>query len=107
MLANHIAENCTDFAQINWAELSAKKEFAGHTERSLRNMYFFMFKNAKIRLNVQKSEMNPQHIAQYSEEVYGDGGTKLSVSSSKMLRQREVITFFMSQVFAQNVVNIL
>ena len=107
MLANHIAENCTDFAQIDWDELAAKKEFAGHTERSLRNMYFFMSKNAKIRLNVLKSEVNPQHIAQYSEEVYGDGGMKLSVSSSKMQRQREVIAFFMSQVVSQNVVDFL
>ena len=70
-------------------------------------MYFFMFMSTKIRLNVQKSDINPQHIAQYSEEVYGDGGIKLSVSSSKMLRQREVIGFFMRQVVAQNVVDFL
>ena len=107
MLANHIAENCTDFAQIDWDGLAAKKEFAGHTERSLRNMYFFMSKNTKIRLNVQKSEVNPQHIAQYSEEVYGDGGMKLTVSSSKMQRQREVIAFFMSQVGTEHVVDFL
>ena len=107
MLANHIAENCTNFAQINWAGLAAKREFAGQTERSLRNKYFFMSKSAKIRLDVQRSEVNPQHIAQYCEEVYGEGGIKLSVSCSKMQRQKEVITFFERQVVAHNVVDFI
>ena len=107
MLASHIAKSFSNFSEINWSSVAARSEFAGHTERSLRNMYFFISKHTRNRLDVQNSEVNPQHIAQYCEEVYGEGGRKLTVSKSKMQRQNEVIAFFKNKVLVHSVVDFL
>ena len=105
MLVNRISENCTDFNQIDWTDVAARSEFAGHTERSLRHMYFSISKQTRTRL--QKRELSPQNIAQFCEEVYGEGGGKLTVSSIKLQRQREVIAFFINTVIVHNLVDFL
>ena len=107
MLANRISENYTHFAEIDWTDVAARGEFAGHTERSLRNMYFFISKHTRLRLEVQNSEVNPQHIAQYCEEVYVEGGRKLTVSNSKVQRQNEVIAFFKNKVLVHSIKDFL
>ena len=58
-------------------------------------------------MEVQNSEVNPQHIARYCEGVYGEGGRKLTVSSSKMQRQNEVIAFIKNKVLVHRVVDFL
>ena len=107
MLANHIAENCNNFEEIEWTNVTARNEFAGHTERSLRHMYFCISKQTRIRMNIQIIDVRPQHIAQYCKEIYGEGGIKLSVSSSKKQRQRDVIAFFENKVSLHNLLDFL
>ena len=107
MLANRISENYKHFAEIDWTDVAARGEFAGHTERSLRNMYFFISKHTRLRFEVQNSEVNPQQIAQYCEEVYVEGGRKLTVSNSKVQRQNEVIAFFKDKVLVQSIKDFL
>ena len=65
MLASHIAESYSNFSEIKWSSVAARSEFAGHTERSLRNMYFFIYKHTMNCLEMKKSDLNPQHIARY------------------------------------------
>ena len=40
MLANFIADTYQNFSEIDWPEVAARPDFAGHTEQSLKNMYF-------------------------------------------------------------------
>ena len=72
-------------------------------------MYFFIHKHTRNRFEVQKSDLNTHHIAQYCEVVYGDGegGIKLSASNSKMVRQKEVIAFFESKIVEHNIMDFL
>ena len=72
MLSDFISRNFTDFSVIDWRSVAARSEFAGHTEKSLRNRYFMTMFNGSVRW--QSGQMTPEDIANYCEEVYGEGG---------------------------------
>ena len=100
MLANYISDTFTDFSSIDWPEVAARSEFAGHTECSLRRMYFAkLCGNSRSKLGLQSDQMTPQHIADYCDSVYGMEATGLSkarasMTKTKSQRQSEVISFF-------------
>ena len=51
MLAEYIADTYTDFSEINWPVVAARPDFAGHTEHSLKNIYFqILMKSTKKTL---------------------------------------------------------
>ena len=105
MLSEHIARNYTDFSKIDWPRVAARAEFAGHTEKSLRNRYFMTMSNGSTRL--KSGEMTPQHVAQYCEAVYGEGGQGGRMGSKKIQRQTDVIAFFEDKVAELGVVDFL
>ena len=68
MLAEHIGDTYTDFSKINWPLVAARPEFAGHTDHSLKNMYFqVLMKTTKKGLK-RKSEVSVAEIAKYTRE---------------------------------------
>ena len=68
MLAEHIEDTYTGFSEINWPMVAAQPELAGHTDRSLKNMYFqFLMKNTKKSLK-RKSDISAADIAKYTRE---------------------------------------
>ena len=114
MLANYVSENYTEFSQINWSEVAVKDEFVGYTKLSLRKMYFTVLsKNTRIKFGVENSKITPQHIAQYCETVYGEGGQRRRMDSKKRQRQRQrqrqtdVIAFFEDKVAELGIVDFL
>ena len=99
MVANYVLKNYTEFSQINWTEVAVQGEFVGYTETSLRKMYFTnLSRNARNKLGVEKSKMTPQHVAQYCEAVYGEGGQGGRMGSKRLQRQADVIAFFESKM---------
>ena len=101
MLANYISDTFTDFSSIDWPEVAARSEFAGHTEQSLRYMYLQKLNKSKKVLGLQSDELRPLHIAEYCELVYGVGATgraTTGASINKARRQSEVISFFKRRV---------
>ena len=107
MLANHITENYTDFSEINWHETAARNEFAGNTEGSLKKIYSRVSGHARTKLCAEKSQLTPLHVAQYCDEVHGEGGQGGRVSVKKVQRQRDVIEFFCGKVAELGIVNFL
>ena len=108
MLANYVSENYTEFSQINWSEVAVKDEFVGYTKLSLRKMYFTVLsKNTRIKFGVENSKITPQHIAQYCETVYGEGGQRRRMGSKKIQRQTDVIAFFKDKVAELGIVDFL
>ena len=97
MLANYILDNYTDFSSIDWPEVAARSEFAGHTVSSLRYMYLQKLNKAKNMLRLQSDQLRPLHIAEYCELVYGVGATGRATTGASLYkgrRQSEVISFF-------------
>ena len=75
MVANYVFKNFAEFSQINWTEVAVQGEFVGYTETSLQKMYFTILSwNARNELGVENSQWTPQHVTQYCEVVYGEGG---------------------------------
>ena len=68
MLAEYIGDTYTDFSEINWPSVAAQPDFAGQTDRSLKNMYFqVLMKNTKKGLK-RKSEVSVAEVAKYVRE---------------------------------------
>jgi len=64
MLVNYLVDHFQDIESIDWSRVAARKEFSGHTESSLRNIFFSkLFKNAKKSRNILSSEINLKDIA--------------------------------------------
>ena len=101
MLANYIRDTFTDFSGIDWPEVAARSEFVGHTVNSLKEKYFGLSSNTKKKFGLTSDEVLPQHIAEYTELVYGKGAighAKGGISLNKMNRQTDVIAFFEKRV---------
>ena len=107
MLANHISENWSDIAQINWIEVAGKSEFVGHTENSLRNLYMILSGNLRRISGLPNSEVTTQNISQYTEQAYGEGGKGGKIGMKKMQRKKDVIAFFEDKMMELNIENFL
>ena len=107
MLANHITENYTEFSEICWNEIAAKNDFAGNTEGSLKKIYSRLSGHARTKLDVENSQLTPWHVAQYCDEVHGEGGQGGRLSAKKVQRQKDVIDFFCSKVAELGIMNFL
>ena len=100
MLANYICDTFTDFSTIDWPEVAARSEFAGHTEKSLRMMYLtILCKGTKDRFGLKSGEVTPQHVADFCgmSVLYGKDG-RVSGGTNKMQRQKDVISHFERKV---------
>jgi len=97
VLSEYIADNYTNFSDINWAHVAANQEFVGHIGNSLRQLYLSHLKRpTQLKLSLDLSEVTVGHIAEYCRNVYGDG--KGRPNRVKEERQRQVIDFFQAKV---------
>ena len=85
----------------------ARPEFAGHTEKSIKSIYFHLRKNSSLKFNLVSSEVTLQQMVDYSELVYGEGaqGRVIETSANKLERQKRVIAFFERKVKDLGIVN--
>jgi len=92
MLANVVADNFDDITNIDWANVAANEEFAGHTEGSLRNQYFSkLLRNAKRNLKKENADLFPKDVALVAEKL---SARSKGIAISKVTRQNEVIKYF-------------
>ena len=104
MLASHIWQTFAHFSFIDWPAVVARREFAGHTEASLRKIYLhILYKNTKLKFGLASSDVTLLHIVEYAEQTYGAGPGSLhpgrvQTSENKLERQRKVIAFFERKV---------
>ena len=88
MLAEHIGDTYTDFSEINWPVVAERPDFAGHTERSLKNMYFQVLMNTTKKGLKRKSDVTVAEIAKYIRE------NKLARKINAYKWQQPLISFF-------------
>ena len=100
MLANHLNETYENISDIDWSRVAVRQEFAGQTEISLKLLFSKLGYNSNTKFNKVRTEVTLQQIADYSENVYGEGaqGKAKEASSSKLEHQEKVIAFFESKV---------
>ena len=106
MLANYISDTFTNFSSIDWPEVAARSEFAGHTVNSLRAIYFKRLNITKRKYGLNSDKVSMQCIAQHCELVYGMGTPKgYANRDDKINRQKEVIAFFDKRMTEMNMKN--
>ena len=94
MLTNILADNFDSVSSIDWEQVSHYKEFSGHTERSLRHLFFSnITKSASKHLNVVKSQLTLRQVAEFAEvSCRGDNVTE--VPQNVLTRQIQIIEYF-------------
>ena len=109
MLANYLLEHFASLSDVNWSEVAARREFAGHTVNSLKNTLSKIVLNATKTLNIERADVTLRIIAEHSEQVYGEGGCAglRGVSKINQQRQQEVISFFEGKVGELGLVDFL
>jgi len=94
MLASYIDENYNDFESIDWNFVSQKREFSGHTEITLRDIYSkLLFRTKKILLGYQQ-DLIPKNVA----EVTNSYPKLKKKSSAVLLRRQNIINYFEENV---------
>ena len=90
MLANHIADNYNDYRNVDWSKVVQKREFAGHTEQSLRRKYINdVLEKASRILNLKRQDMTPIAVANISCQL-----KKRQETPEHWLRKQNVIEYF-------------
>jgi len=93
MLANYLADNFKNIDSIDWQSVSTKTEFAGHTQASLRTVFFNnLYKETKRNLNDNSEDITLEMVAEYANKAFAQGGRK--VLDKILTRQKEVIDYF-------------
>ena len=103
-LANHIKENYQNFGDIDWEEVVSKPEYAGHTVRSLRNVFDNLKTHASEKLCILRSELTPGDVDAYTRKA--EIGKHRSQEKVKQ-RQAAVIKYFLHQVKYKNLKDFL
>jgi len=98
MLANYLLQNFASISDVNWPEVAARREFAGHTVTSLKTILKNILSNASKKYSMDRADVTIKIVADFSEQVYGEGGSNRGVFKSKRQRQQEVISFFEGKV---------
>ena len=93
MLANFIADTYDNFSEINWPEVAARADFAGHTEQSLKNMYFQdLLCSTRKQLGAQGDDVGVQEVADHVR------GHQRTWRKNKEKWQQGLIAFFEKRV---------
>ena len=108
-MANFLAKTFKNVLEINWSMVLVMEEFAGHTETSMKQLLFNLQKGARKKLNLEKSELSLQYVADYCEQVYGEGaqGRAKRALAVKMKRQKDIIDFFERKIKELGIVDFL
>ena len=94
MLGNILADNFDSVSTIDWEQVSHYKEFSGHTDRSLRMLFFSnLAASASLNLNVVKSQLTLRQVAEFAE-VHYRGDNVMKVSQNLQTRQMQIIEYF-------------
>ena len=94
MLGNILADNFDSVSTIDWEQVSHYKEFSGHTDRSLRMLFFSnLAASASLNLNVIKSQLTLRQVAEFAE-VHYRGDNVMKVSQNLQTRQMQIIEYF-------------
>jgi len=105
-LANYLAEKLVDMQSIDWSFFTTMSEFAGHTEKSLRFLFYNgIFKYAKINLKIQSEDITLEMVAEFANKTFIPGGKK--VLGRTLRRQQEIIDYFECYVKSRNIKNFL
>jgi len=97
MLGNYLADNFKDINSIDWPSVATKSEFAGHTEPSLRNVFFSnIFFRTKQKLNVSSEDITLEMVADFANKAFAEGARR--IVDSKLTRQDAVIDYFKNYV---------
>ena len=93
ILANFIADTFDHFSEINWPLVASRPEFAGHTEQSLKNMYFQeLLSSTRKILGNQDDEVTPRQVAEHTREK------NPAWRKNKEKQQQALIAFFEREV---------
>ena len=77
--------------------MAAKKEFAGHTEFSLRHQYSTnLKKHTREKFKLRYGEVTVEQVAEYCRQVHGQGRNRRGAKREE--RQQKVIDFFHRKV---------
>lgn len=105
-LANFLAENFEDIQSIDWSIVNTQSEFAGHTEHSLRRVFYSgIFKLTKENPKKQSEDITLEMIAEFANTSFMSGGKK--VLGGTLKRQQEIIDYFECYVKSKNIKNFL
>ena len=67
LLANYLADNFKSIDDINWQDVLKTKEFSGHSEFSLRKLFWnSLVRNASSKLSLTRFEISLKQIAQFA-----------------------------------------
>jgi len=93
MLANYLADNFKDLNSIDWTSVATKPEFTGHTQTSLRRLFFSnIFINAKNNLKANSEDITLGMVAEFANKAYAPGGRR--IVDRILTRQKAVIDYF-------------
>ena len=92
MLANYIADTYTDFSEINWPTVAALPDFAGHTEHSLKNMYFQVLMKSTKKALERNNHVTLAEIAKHTME------NKPAWKVNKDKWQQPLISYFQKRI---------
>ena len=107
MIATYIFDNFNDFSEIDWSMVAARPDLAGHTVKSLKQLFQHMVKRTKKKFNLEDNSLRLCHIVDYAEAVYGQGTKDLSQSERKLRRQKDVIQLFEHKLEQLNIKDFL
>ena len=91
MLANILADNFHSIPEIDWRFVINYPEFSGHTDKSLRTVFYaHILPNAARRLRIEKFDLTLKQIAGDAEKNYVSSKIPKKVER----RQKEIIEYF-------------
>jgi len=89
MLTSLVAQKYKDHKGVDWSEIVKEhKEFAGHTNTSIRSLFHGCLRLAKLRKN--KGDVSLQDVAEYAADVRKEKKEPLSTT----IRREKVIEYF-------------
>ena len=95
MLVNVLAENFESIHEIDWAWVMKIPEFSGHTQLSLKRVFFnkIIVKMARKR-NINRTEMTLQTVADTAKDFEFNS----VINKSGIARQKQIIDYFENKV---------
>jgi hypothetical protein len=103
MLFSHVAECYSQRSDINWDDVTAKPEFAGHTKTSLKRVLYKVEILACSNYGIILNDISLQQVLNFVENKY----RARPASEKKRERQRRVIEYFEERVAALGVTDYL
>jgi len=109
MLLNYMADTFGSREDIDWLLVAERPEFVGHTEFSLRRVFFttldIVKRHEKLR-NLKFEDVTLSQLAEVSNECFNDKYSR-RLSKRILRRQTEVIDYFKNYVDKHGITNFM